>query len=296
MTNYYNSLNLLLVGFQKKIAFVLFLLVFGIFGANAQMSTTVTMSGTPIAGSPFANLATAVTAINGLAITGPVVATSAAGTEINPAGGYAITATGTSINTIVFQGSGVLGSVITAPSPAGTAGSLNDAIFKIIGGDFITIQNYSMNENASNTTTAATTNNMVEWGVALLYASTTNGAQNCTIQNNTITLNRTYQNTFGIYSNSTHSSTTVGTIASATGTGGGNSGLRIYSNTIGNVNQGIVIVGPAAAADANTGIEIGGAGLGNTITNFGTTSTFSTYANVSTTTVMVSWLEILMDL
>ena len=53
---------------------------------------------------------------------------------------------------------------------------------------------------------------MTEWGVALLYASTTNGASNCTIQNNVISLNRTYQNTFGIYSNSTHSATAPTTL------------------------------------------------------------------------------------
>ena len=61
-----------------------------------------------------------------------------------------------------------------------------------------------MTENAANTTTTAGTNNMTEWGVALLYVTTTDGCQNITIQNNTIDLDRTYQNTFGIYSNSTH--------------------------------------------------------------------------------------------
>lgn len=119
----------------------------------------------------------------------------------------------------------------------------------------------------------------------MLYASTTNGAQNITVQNNTITLNRTYQNTFGIYSNSTHSATTVTTSATATTTAGGNSGMKAYTNNISNVNIGIVVVGPTAAADANTGIDIGGAaaGTGNTITNFGTTGTFSGYVNVSGT-------------
>lgn len=73
-----------------------------------------------------------------------------------------------------------------------------------------------MLENPANTTTAAASNNMTEWGVAVLYASTTNGAQNITIQNNTIDLDRTYQNTFGIYSNSTHSATSVTTSATAT--------------------------------------------------------------------------------
>lgn len=160
---------------------------------------------------------------------------------------------------------------------------MNDGFFKIIGADFITIQNFVMNESASNTVTAAATNTMMEWGVALLYATTTNGAQNIIIQNNTITLNRIYQNTFGIYSNSTHAAGTATTSATATTTAGGNSGLKIYGNTISNVNMGIVVVGPTAVADANTGIEIGGAGLGNTITNFGTTGTFSAYPNVSGT-------------
>ncbi|MDI9258542.1 beta strand repeat-containing protein, partial [Flavobacterium sedimenticola] len=253
--------------------------------ANAQFSgTTVTMNGSPVAGSPFASLSAAITAVNGLTITGPVVVTCGTGTETSPAGGYSITATGTAANTIIIQGNGAANSVITAPAPAGTAGNLNDAIFKIIGGDYITIQGFAMNENAANTVTTAASNTMVEWGVALLYASTTNGAQNCTIQNNTITLNRTYQNTFGIYSNSTHSATTITTSATATTTAGGNSGLKIYSNTITNVNNGIVVIGPTAIADVNTGVEIGGSGLGNTITNYGTTGTFSGYVNMSGTT------------
>ncbi|MBK8427687.1 MAG: hypothetical protein IPL27_17700 [Lewinellaceae bacterium] len=120
--------------------------------------------------------------------------------------------------------------------------------------------------------------------MALLYATSTNGAQNCTIQNNTISLNRVYQNTFGIYSNSTHTATSVTTLATATTAAGGNSGLKIYGNAISNVNQGIAIVGPTAAADHNDGLEIGGtAPNANTITNYGTTGTFSGYANVSAT-------------
>ena len=79
---------------------------------------------------------------------------------------------------------------------------LNDAIFKLIGADWITITGFEMLENAANTMTAAATNTMTEWGVALLYVTATDGCQNVTIQNNLIDLNRTYQNTFGIYSNS----------------------------------------------------------------------------------------------
>ncbi len=44
------------------------------------------------------------------------------------------------------------------------------------------------------------------------------------------------------------------------------------------------MVGPTAAADQNDGLVIGGsAGTANTISNFGTTSTFSGYLNVSGT-------------
>ncbi|MBK6749590.1 MAG: hypothetical protein IPG67_06160 [Acidobacteria bacterium] len=124
---------------------------------------------------------------------------------------------------------------------------------------------------------------MTEWGVALLYATTTNGAQNNTISNNTIDLNRTYQNTFGIYSNSTHTATAVTTSATATTTAGGNSGLTITGNAITDVNTGIVHVGPTAAADHNDGLIGGTTPNANTITNYGTTGTFSGYANVSGT-------------
>ncbi len=269
---------------MKKIYWLFFSVLMLVFAtANAQFAVT-TNSGSGLAAT-YPSLAAAVTALNGATITSPVIITCAAGTETNPAGGYSITATGTATNTIIIEGNGAANSIITAPSPAGTAGNLNDAIFKIIGGDYITIQGFSMLENGANTNTTAGTNTMVEWGVALLYATTTNGAQNNTIQNNTITLNKIYQNTFGIYSNSAHSATTVTTAASATTTAGGNSGLKIYSNNISNVNNGIAVVGPTAAADFNNGIDIGGtsSATANTISNYGTTGTFSGYIAVSGT-------------
>ncbi|HEX2615953.1 MAG TPA: hypothetical protein VHL57_00345, partial [Flavobacteriales bacterium] len=215
-------------------------------------------------------------------INAPVVITlDPSNPQTAPAGGYSITATGSAVNTIIIQGSN---NTITA-SAALTGGSFNDGIFKIVGGDWITIQAFTMNENVANTVTTAASNNMTEWGVALLYATATNGAQNCTIQNNTIALNRTYQNTFGIYSNSTHTALAPTVAATATGATGGNSGLKVYGNTISNVNNGIVVVGPTAPADYNIGVDIGGASgaTANTLTNFGTTGTFSGFANVSAT-------------
>jgi hypothetical protein len=205
--------------------------------------------------------------------------------ETAPAGGIAITASGTADDPIVFQKDGAGDNPEITASDSLTSGALNDAVIKIIGGDFITIDGFTLRENPANTTTTAGTNNMAEWGVALLYATTTDGAQNNTIQNCTISLNRTYQNTFGIYSNSTHSPTSILVSATATTAAGSNSGLRIYGNSISNVNIGIVVVGPTAAADHNEGLDIGGtsAATGNSVTDYGTTGTFSGYVNVSDT-------------
>lgn len=99
-----------------------------------------------------------------------------------------------------------------------------------------------MQENPANSTTATGTNNMTEWGVALLYASLTNGAQNNIIQNNTISLNRTYLNTFGFYSNTRHSATAVTTSAEVTSAAGSNSYNKVYGNIISNINYGITVV------------------------------------------------------
>ncbi len=272
---------------MKKI-YLLFLSVLFFVGANAQVTVTNPTNTTPNLAATYANLDLAIIAVNATTtISGPVIITlDPANPQTAPLGGYSITAIPTgasSINNITFEGSG---NTITAPTPQ-ASGILVDAIFKLLGADFITIQNFVMVENAANTTIAAATNNMTEFGVALFYPTTitTNGAQNNTIQNNTITLNRTYQNTWGIYSNSTHSSTVITPAASATTTAGSNAGLKIYGNNISNVNQGICVVGPLAAADFNNGIDIGGASLAtaNIITNFGTTNAISAYINVSGT-------------
>ena len=254
-----------------------------ILAATISQTSYSQLTGTKNIPGDYATLALAITDLNlqGVGAGGVTLNLIAGNPETSPAGGYSIIATGTAANQIVIQGNG---NTITAPTTH-TIGALNDAIFKVIGADFVTITNFIMNENPANLNTVAATNNMTEWGVAVLYATTINGAQNVTISGNTITLNRNYQNTFGIYSNSTHSPTSVTVSATAIGANGGNHNLRVYSNIISNVNNGIVVVGPTAAADHNTGIDIGGSSSaqGNTITNYGTTGTFSGYANVSGT-------------
>lgn len=247
--------------------------------AEAQLTGTRNVPG------DYPDLAAALTDLNaqGVGSGGVTINLVAGNPQTAPAGGYVInlaTNNATVANPITVRGNG---NTITA-SAGHTVGNLNDAIFKIIGEDYVSLEDFVMQENPANTVTTAASNNMTEWGVALLYRTTTDNAQNVTIRNNQISLNRTYQNTFGIYANATHSATAPTTSASATGPDGGNSGLTIRGNAISNVNNGITVVGPTAAADHNTSVVIGGTGSDvNTITDYGTTGTFSSYANVSGT-------------
>jgi hypothetical protein len=274
---------------MKKIyTFIIGIVLIGLFVINANAQVTVTVinptNATPNLAASYTSLAAAITALDAMtSISGPITLTCASsGAETAPAGGYAInfTATTTGINNVVIDGSS---STITA-SASLTAGSLNDAIFKIIGSDYVTIQNFTMKENPLNITTATATNNMTEFGVALFYASLTNGAQNNVIQNNTISLNRTYLNTFGIYSNTRHSATSMTTSAEVTSASGSNSFNKIYGNNISNVNYGIVFIGAGTTIAAiDNGNDIGGSTLttGNTITNWGGGAAPTSYVSLT---------------
>jgi hypothetical protein len=238
----------------------------------------------PIPTGCFTTVAAAVSYINTNGISGAVQFDVAAGyAETAPVGGFNITATGTSTNTIIFKkdGSGV-NPTITAP--AQTGGSLIDGIIKIIGGDFITINGFTLLERTFTpigTDIVAGTNTMTEFGVALLNASISDGPQNITITNCTIDLDIRYSNTFAIYSNSSHSSSSV-TVGTTTSVGGEHNNITITKNIINDVNLPISFVGSTSAANSqNDGIIIGGSGNGNTITNFGRVQANGGFINVT---------------
>jgi hypothetical protein len=248
--------------FSTLVVFTLFLFT------NIAQAQVTTNGGSGLAAT-YSDLASAITALNAATITSPVEITLT-GSETSPAGGYSILATGTATNTILIKGTGA---TITAPTTH-VVGSLIDGFFKIIGGDYITIEGFTLTENAANTVTAAATNTMTEFGIALFYASVTNGAQYNTILNNTITLKRIYQNSFGIYSTTRHSSTIITTTADASSAAGSNSFNKVYGNNISNVNYGTVFVGSGALTASvamDNGNDIGGTSLttGNTYTNWG---------------------------
>jgi len=265
---------------MKKLLFISILLPICIV-AFGQVATN---SGSGLAAT-YTSLANAITALNGATITDPVVITLT-GDETAPIGGYSISASGTITNTITIQGSS---STITAFTPQ-TAGSVVDAIFKIVGGDYITIQNFNMQENGGNTITTKATNTMTEFGVALFYATTTNGAQNNIINNNSISLSNTYQNSVGIYSNTRHSSTNAAGDASSNA--GLNSGLKLTKNTITNVAFGIKYISPLNTATVfESGVEIGSstAGNGNIITYGNNTASDGAWSGFSATSTGIEY-------
>lgn len=253
------------------------------------------LTGTRLVPGDYPTLADAIADLNaqGVGAGGVTISVQPGNPETAPAGGYviggagsALLATSSAANPVVVQGGG---NTITA-SGALTAGSLTDAIFKLIGADFVTVTGFTMQENPANTTTAAATNNMTEWGVALLHVSTTDGAQNNTIQDNTISLNRAYTNTWGVYANNRHSATTVTVTEDVTdGTTGPNSNNRVYGNAIGNVNMGIAFIGTGVPANQDVGNDVGGAsaGTGNTITNWGGAAAASGFVSNSGTSYAV---------
>ena len=255
----------------------------------AQLSGTLNIPG------DYPTLADAVTALNtqGVGAGGVTLNLLAGNPETAPAGGYVIGGTGSLVltttssgNTVTIQGNG---NTITA-SGALTVGALNDAIFKLIGADWITVTGFTMQENPANTTTTPASNNMTEWGVALLHVSTTDGAQDNTIQGNTISLNRAYTNTWGVYANNRHSATAVTTTEDVTNnTTGPNSRNRVYGNEISNVNMGVAFIGTSAAANQDVGNDVGGASAltGNTISNWGGAAAASSYVSNSGTSYCI---------
>jgi trimeric autotransporter adhesin len=237
------------------------------FSASAQLTGIKTIPG------DYATIAAAVADLNTLG-TGP------GGVTFNVAAGHTetgivpvITATGTASDPIVFQKSGAGANPVVT---AGTGSTNIDGIITMEGTDYITFDAIDVMEDAANTTTTS----QMEWGYALLNASSTNGCQFVTIRNCNITLNRTNTATVGIYSAHHTSASTIAVNPSSTA--GAHSNNQFFGNTISNSYQGIRLQGYAAPSpytlyDQNN--SIGTAATGNTISSYagGTITAYGIY-------------------
>jgi hypothetical protein len=245
--------------------------------AQAQLSGTKTIPG------DYASLDAAIADLNTQGVNGPLTITLNQ-SETSPAGGYVInTIAGVSAtNTVTINsGSSV---VITAGigTASGTSATTRlDAIFYLNGCDYVTLDGLTMQEDATKTTAAA----YVEFGVAMVAASASNGVQNCTIKNCNISLTRAYVVAAGFATPVGKNGNTAIYAAShlltnqteitPTAASGAHSNNTIINNTITNCFNGIYMAGHSAAVDfLPTNNVIGGAaGTGNTITDFGSSTT-----------------------
>jgi len=224
---------------------------------------TYTINNTlPTGGSNFQTFTEAIIALNSAnacgPLTGPIVFNVSAGQTFveNPP---AITATGNGVNTITFQKSGAGANPIV--SPTGTTGTA-DAGLIISGGDLITFDGVDINGTAA-----------VEYGYLVRNSSATNGAQNNTIKNCSVSLNRgnTTSTSAAIFQSA---STTAGGFTPTAATGA-NSQNKYYNLTISNAIVGIYLLGNTSFRDLNCEIGTTTCAQRNTITNVGpTVSTF----------------------
>ncbi|MCD6069146.1 MAG: hypothetical protein K0S33_3972 [Bacteroidetes bacterium] len=204
----------------------------------------------------FRTIKDAVRALNVRGISGPVTFNVTAGQtfseEIMP-----VRMTGTAANTITFQKSGS-GANPEIRKAGGTFGA--DAGIYFRGGDYYTFD--GINVTATNTT--------VEYGYYVFNTSATDGAQNNTIKNCTITLNRTNTSSRAIYQN---------VATTPTSAAGANSNNKYYNLNIRNTNGGILLTGNATFPDLSCEIgttacnifnSIGDPAVANDIGNTGT--------------------------
>ncbi|HPS63438.1 MAG TPA: hypothetical protein PLK82_10280, partial [Bacteroidales bacterium] len=154
-----------------------------------------------------------------------------------------ITATGTSSDPIIFQKSG------TGANPlirATGSTAMRDAGIVIAGGDYITFDGIDITIH---------TGSDLEVGYYLYNISATNGAQNNTIRNAKITLNRTNTSSVGI-----NQSILVSPTSQASGCNNGN---KYYNITVENSYCGISLYGNSSTL-YDSGCEIGSTGGGTT--------------------------------
>lgn len=252
---------------------LLFVMMLATIVANAQVTGTKTIPG------DYATLEAAIADLNAVGVGTGGATINLTTPQTAPSGGYllgsaVLNATTSLSNPLVINGGGNL---ITAWS--GGLNTLSDAVFRVSGTDYVTLNQLNIVENASNTTTTT----QMERGIALMSLSATDACQFVTVQNCTINLNGATQvNTaeVGIYA--THqlstSSTAFTTMVTPSSVTGLMNDIRIRSNTITNSYNGIAITSNSSTTFINSNMVVGGpsAADGNTITNIGSTTSGNT--------------------
>ncbi|MBI1780147.1 MAG: hypothetical protein HYR66_02075, partial [Sphingobacteriales bacterium] len=261
---------------MREFYLFIFFVVVGV-DVNAQISGIKTIPG------DYASITAAVTALNasGVGAGGVTFNVAAGNSETAPVGGINLTATGTAANPIIFQKSGaganpVINAFAGTVSMIVTSTSV-DGIFSFNGSDYITINGIDL---ADGNSTAPGT---MEYGYGLFKTSATDGCQNNTIKNCTITLKASNNapgpgqfedGSRGIFSGNLPR-TALTSPYTITATSGRNDNNTFSGNTIKNCFVGILIRGYIDGTSPYTYLDqsntIGGSlsSDGNIIQNFG---------------------------
>ena len=136
---------------MKKIIPFLFILMLSGF-TKAQLSGNLNVPAN------YTSVTSVIAALNQQGISGNVIINIAAGhTETAVTGGYVLTASGNSINSIIFQksGAGANPLLVAYSGGNGTPGSMNqDGIWRFIGCDYVTVDGIDLlDPNTSNPST-----------------------------------------------------------------------------------------------------------------------------------------------
>jgi trimeric autotransporter adhesin len=249
--NFFNYLNIIFF----------LLLLFLTQNSYAQLSGTYTIPGTP-----FTTIKKAVDSLN-------IVGVGIGGVTFNVTSGYVentttpvtLTATGTSTKNIIIQKTGGGVNPIITRTDAGSLstsvrGGAGDAVVRIEGSDYITFNGINVTANDQG----------IEYGYLTHKPSGTDGCQNVTITNCTISMNKgTSSYVAGIYLGNGTTSVSSSTGVTVTNSNGINSVIVLTGNTIQNVHNGILSIGSVASGFFDNNITIGQAGSGNILQNFG---------------------------
>lgn len=222
---------------MKRVYSLLVLIFVLLSSANAQLTGIKNIPG------DYTSIASAITDLNTAGVgSGGVTFNIAAG--YTETGNHTITASGTAATPIVFQKAGA------GTNPVFTAGTGTgwDAVFKMIGSDYISFDGLTLQENPSNA--SGNWIEKTENGFCFLKVSAADGCQHNTIRNCTISLDRLFYQvnpggtahySAAIYMNNGNAGNVwINSESTASGTHSYN---IIQNNNISNTEEGILIYG-----------------------------------------------------
>lgn len=232
----------------------------------SMLNGSYTINNTlPTGGTNYNNFPDAIADLHCRGVDGPVIFDVSAGQTFSSSDSLNILATGTAVNTITFQKSGVGANPLV--QRLGTAATTN-YILRIGGGDYFTFDGIDFEQ------TGTTTTDWVEYGIYIQNASATNGAKNNTFKNGIVSMTTGVVSAKGIYVHASPSAT------NATGT---NSFNRFINMTVQNSFEGYRFSGTSSTYQ-DDGNEIGTelAGL-SSIQTLGNGTVTGTLAGVTAT-------------